>query len=36
MKERERERVCVCEREVCRERGGADLLFEGGGQGMFI
>ena len=28
--------VCVREREVCRERGGADLLFEGGGQGMFI
>lgn len=42
--ERERvcERECVCERErefvreIFREWGGANLLFEGGGQGMFI
>ena len=33
---------CVCERErefvreIFREWGGANLLFEGGGQGMFI
>ena len=36
----ERECVCVREREfvreIFREWGGANLLFEGGGQGMFI